>query len=170
MSLHTGLIKRAVPCGLGPLEDGFLETWEVFDPDPFRCRFLDVRCELCLDCFDPIEFRLPSETDSASPKHFILTSTFPPSGVNFREFETKLMITCSIRCWSPHRHMSFNLPIPWGPRAGRAFLLTFSDSMFVSVPMNFTPKLIWPSRTCLSNIVLDKLADVSYYSFLGLLR
>jgi hypothetical protein len=60
-----------VPCCLGPLDDGFREICEVLEPDPFLRRFLD-RWELCLDCLDAIEFRLPSEMVSASPKHLIL--------------------------------------------------------------------------------------------------
>jgi hypothetical protein len=50
-----------------------------------------------------MEFRAPSGETSASPRQRIFTETVPPSGVNFKELLTRLMITWMILCWSPQR-------------------------------------------------------------------
>lgn len=88
-----GLIRRAVPFA-GFVALLALETFremigELFDPEPARdCR--DARCEPYLD---PNESRPGSYEASASPRHRIFTETLPPSGVNFKELLTRLMIT-----------------------------------------------------------------------------
>ncbi len=146
-----GFIMRAVPPDFpSPELDGFLDIWELLDRESFCLRPLGDRCELCLE---PIEFLLPSEVDSASPKHLIRTSTFPPSGVNFRLLLTRLIMTWRILCWSPQRHMSFNRPVPCGPRAGSLVLFPSVVSNSGSAPMNLTAKAILPSSTCLWKIV-----------------
>lgn len=105
-----GLMVRAVPLGFSVVELA-LELVELFELEPTRCR--DLPC--LRDSLENEDERLPSPLSagvSASPMHLILTSTLPPAGVNFKLLLTRLMITWRIRCVSPQRHMSFNLPVP----------------------------------------------------------
>lgn len=105
-----GLINKAVPTGFGE-EPVTFDICEIFDPESSLCRCLDARWEPwrepcrepCRElCFDPMDCLLPSEV-SASPRHLIRTSTFPPLGVNLRLLLTRLIITWRILCWSPQR-------------------------------------------------------------------
>jgi hypothetical protein len=88
----------------------------------------------------------------ASPTHRMVRVTEPPGGVNLRLLDTKLMTTWRMRCWSPYRIMSFNLPRPKGPRSPTSFGRPFPSRLFSYVPSYLTASLMPPSLACFSKI------------------
>ena len=147
-----GLMARAVPDFLLCVTcDEALA--ECVEDDPTRWR---ARPALLEPAFDSDDVRLSSLICSTSPRHLILTSTFPPAGVNLRLLLTRLIMTCKIRCWSPQRHMSFNRPTPAGPRAGSLLSRLLRSGLGLtstpSFPTKFTLKLMRFSFTCLSKM------------------
>ena len=147
-----GFIASAVP-PLGATFAMLLDCAEMVDPDPTLCLLRPALSEFRLEKDDVL---LSSLGVSTSLTHRILSSTFPPAGVNFKLLLTRLIMTCNMRCWSPQRHMSLSLPVPNGPSAGnlgrsRLCLSGLVLSM-LSVPTKLTVNLILFSRTCLSKM------------------
>lgn len=145
---------KAVPLTGSEVEPP-LELTDGFELLFVRCRPLPCR----LDSFENDDDLLPSFAGgvSTSPIHLMRTSTRPPAGVNLTLLLTRLMMTWRMRCWSPHRHISFNLPVPCGPRAGSLLsVLVLSGLLLSSIasePRKLTVKVIRPSLTCLSKMV-----------------